>query len=98
MATDSETPEAPDPAANVPEDQPADETPAEETDPRDVRITALEAMVSQLQDALDAAKGQIEILSKGLIKVEGDVDQDQGDEITPPPEPNLLEIMKQMAG
>jgi uncharacterized coiled-coil protein SlyX len=69
-----------------------EETPEPETDPRDVRITALEAMVTQLQDALDGAMEQIGILSKGLVQVEGDVDQEPREEPEPPP--SLLNILK----
>jgi hypothetical protein len=50
-------------------------------------------------EALDAAITALLLSSPwlGKIVVDGDVDQDAKDEITPPAAPNLLEIMKQFA-
>ena len=73
-------------------DSTPDESPPPEPDPRDVRISELEAEVTQLQAALEAANEQISQLSEGLIKVTGDADQEPKEEAAPPA--SLLGMLK----
>lgn len=76
-------------------DSTPEEAPPEEPDPSDVRISELEAQVSQLQAALEDANAQISQLSEGLITVTGDADQEPKEEAAPPS--SLLGILKQYA-
>ena len=77
-----------------------EETPEEETPEVDSRIVELEAalataqaQITEVAAALATAYAQIEALSQGLIRVEGDVDQERREEPVSAP-PSLLGILK----